>query len=172
MTRTAPNPVANWLSPLQTRWEQLAARERNMLLATLAIVLIALLWQLVLAPSIKTLRTAPAQAQLLDAQLQRMQSMQTQARALQAQASLGHDDAVRALNLATKQTLGTTAQISFQGERANVTLQAAGADALAQWLAQARLNARSTPVEARLSRIATPAGVTWSGVLVMGLPAR
>jgi len=79
---------------------------------------------------------------------------------------------LRALNQATKQTLGSTAQVSAVAERANVTLQAARADALAQWLAQARVNARSTPLEARLTRTATPAGVTWSGTLVMTLPQR
>ena len=172
MTRTPANAVASSLGPLQARWAQLAPRERNMLLAALAVVLLALLWQLLLAPSIKTLRTAPAQALVLDTQLQRMQSLQAQARALQQQSPLGFDEAVRALNLATRQTLGSSAQVSVSGERANVTLQAASADALAQWLAQVRLNARSTPVEARLTRVATPAGVTWSGVLVMGLPAR
>ena len=172
MTRTAANPAATWLEPLQARWQQLASRERNLMLGAFALVLAALLWQLVLAPSIKTLRTAPAQSQALDGQLQRMQSLQAQAKALQQQASLSHDEAVRALNLATRQTLGNSAQISIQGDRATVTLQATGADALAQWLAQARLNARSTPMEARLSRLATPAGVTWSGVLVMGLPTR
>jgi general secretion pathway protein M len=157
---------------LQARWAQLASREKSMLLAALAVVLIAVLWQLLLEPSLKTLRTAPAQAQALDTQLQRMQSLQAQAKALQQQAPLGFEEAVRALNLATKQTLGTSAQVSVSGERANVTLQATSADALAQWLAQVRLNARATPVEARLTRIATPAGVTWSGVLVMGLPTR
>jgi general secretion pathway protein M len=172
MTRTPANAVASSLGPLQARWAQLAPRERNMLLTAMAVVLFALLWQLLLAPSIKTLRTAPAQALVLDTQLQRMQSLQAQARALQQQSPLGFDEAVRALNLATRQTLGSSAQVSVSGERANVTLQAASADALAQWLAQVRLNARSTPVEARLTRVATPAGVTWSGVLVMGLPAR
>jgi general secretion pathway protein M len=157
---------------LQARWAQLASREKSMLLAALAVVLIAVLWQLLLEPSLKTLRTAPAQAQALDTQLQRMQSLQAQAKALQQQAPLGFEEAVRALNLATKQTLGTSAQVSVSGERANVTLLATSADALAQWLAQVRLNARATPVEARLTRIATPAGVTWSGVLVMGLPTR
>jgi general secretion pathway protein M len=157
---------------LQARWAQLASREKSMLLAALAVVLIAVLWQLLLEPSLKTLRTAPAQAQALDTQLQRMQSLQAQAKALQQQAPLGFEEAVRALNLATKQTLGTSAQVSVSGERANVTLQATSADALAQWLAKVRLNARATPVEARLTRIATPAGVTWSGVLVMGLPTR
>jgi general secretion pathway protein M len=164
--------AASRLGPLQARWSQLASRERNMLLAGATVVLIALLWQLVLAPSLRTLRTAPAQAQVLDTQLQRMQLLQTQARALQQQAPLGYDDAVRALNMATQQTLGATAQISINGERAQVTLKAASADALAQWLAQARLNARATPVEARLTRMATPGAVTWSGVLVMGLPTR
>lgn len=160
------------LNALQARWVQLAPRERNLLTLAASVILVALLWQLLLAPSLRTLRTAAAQAQALDAQLQHMQSMQTQAKALQQQAPLSYADAVRALNLATKQTLGASAQISVNAERATVTLQATSADALAQWLAQARLNARATPLEARLNRFATPTGVTWSGVLVMGLPQR
>ena len=166
------SPVQSFLGPLHGRWAQLARRERLMLLAAAVVVSCFLLWQLLLAPSLQTLRTASEQAQALDTQLQQMQSLQAQAKALQQQAPLGFDDAVRALNQSTKQTLGTTAQVSVSGDRANVTLQATSADALAQWLAQVRLNARATPVEARLTRIATPAGVTWSGVLVMGLPTR
>lgn len=160
------------MNALQARWAQLAPRERRLLGLALAVILAALLWQLLLAPALRTLRTAGAQAQALDAQLQHMQMLQTQAKALQQQAPLSYDDALRALNQATTQTLGTSAQISVSAERATVTLQAASADALAQWLAQARLNARATPLEARLNRIATPSGVTWSGVLVMGLPQR
>ena len=154
------------------RWNQLAPREKSLLGAALAVVALTLVWQLVLAPSLRTLRAATAQGLALDAQLQHMQSLQAQAKALQKQAPLAYDDALRALNQATKQTLGSTAQVSAVAERANVTLQAARADALAQWLAQARVNARSTPLEARLTRTATPAGVTWSGTLVMTLPQR
>ena len=157
---------------LPARWNQLAPREKSLLGGALAVIALALVWQLMLSPSLRTLRTAPAHGLALDAQLQHMQSLQAQAKALQKQAPLAYDDAVRALNLATKQTLGSTAQISVVAERANVTLQAARADALAQWLAQARVNARSTPLEARLTRMATPAGVTWSGTLVMTLPQR
>ena len=157
---------------LPARWTQLAPREKSLLGAALALIALALLWQLMLVPSLHTLRTATAQGLALDAQLQHMQSLQMQARALQKQAPLTYDDAVRALNLSTKQTLGNTAQVSVVAERANVTLQAARADALAQWLAQARVNARSTPLEAHLTRLATPAGVTWSGRLVMTLPQR
>jgi general secretion pathway protein M len=157
---------------LQDRWNLLAPRERNLLSAAGAVVLAALLWTLLLAPALRVLRTAPGQAVALDAQLQRMQTLQAQAKTLQQQAPLGYEDALRALQQATKQTLGTTAQVSVNGERATVTLQAAGADALAQWLAQARVNARSVPLEAKINRISTPAGTTWSGVLVMSLPAR
>lgn len=172
MMRATGNPDSTRLGSLQARWKQLASRERSMLLIATTVVLASLLWQLLLAPSLHTLRTASAQAQALDTQLQHMQSLQAQAKALRQQEPLGYDDAVRALSLATKQTLGASTQISLSGERANVMLQATSADALAQWLTQVRLNARSTPVEARLNRIATPAGVTWSGVLVMGLPPR
>jgi general secretion pathway protein M len=172
MMQSPVNPIASRLAPLHARWTQLASRERAMLLTAFAVVVSFLLWQGLLAPAFQTLRTASAQAQALDTQLQYMQSLQAQAKALQQQPPLSYEDAVRALNQATKQGLGATAQISVNGERANVTLQATSADALAQWLAQVRLNARSVPVEARLTRIATPAGVAWSGVLVMGLPPR
>ena len=163
---------ASLLAPLQARWRQLATREKTFLVAAVALVLLTLLWKLVLAPSLQTLRTATAQATALDAELQHMQSLQAQANALQKQAPLGYDEALRALNLATKQTLAGAAQVNVVADRANVTLQAASADALAQWLTQARLNARSVPVEARLTRGTTPAGATWTGTLVMSLPAR
>jgi general secretion pathway protein M len=168
------------LAPLQARWAQLAAREKNLLKLAATLVLMAVLWLLVGAPTVATLRTAETQARALDAQLEQMRALQSQAQSLQKQPPLGFDEAVRALNLATKQVLDATAQVNVAGERASVTLQGASADALAQWLAQARLNARSVPVEARLVRgTATPAstaanatGVTWSGVLVMSLPQR
>jgi general secretion pathway protein M len=157
---------------LQARWRQLAAREKTFLASVLALIVLALLWQLVLAPSLKTLRTSDTQANALNAQLQHMLSLQNQASALQRQAPLSFDDALRALNLATKQTLATTAQVNVVADRANVTLQAVSAEALAQWIAQVRLNARSVPIEARLTRGTTPAGATWTGSLVMSLPQR
>jgi general secretion pathway protein M len=64
--------------------------------------------------------------------------------------------------------LGNTAQLVQVGERATVTFKGASADAVAQWLAQVRLNARSIPSEARLVRSA--AG-TWDGTLALNLGA-
>jgi general secretion pathway protein M len=132
-----------------------------------------LLWQLLLAPALLTLRSAATQGQALDVQLQQMLTLQAQAKALQKQAPLDYADALRALQQATKQTLGATAQMSVTADRATVTLQGSAADAVAQWLAQARLNARSVPLEARLTRQpSATTGVTWTGVFVMSLPQR
>jgi general secretion pathway protein M len=104
--------------------------------------------------------------------MQAMQAMQIQAQAVQKQPPLGFDEAVRALTAATKQTLGNGAQLVLAGERASITVREASPDALAQWLAQARLNARSALVEARLVRASSASGTVWNGVLVMSLPAR
>ena len=159
------------LSP-QARWAALGARERRGLLLAFALVACALLWQFFIAPTLVTLRTADAQARALDTQLQHMLALQKQAKALQTQPALGFDDALRALTQATQLTLGNTAGISVTADRAKVTLKGASADNLARWLSQARLNARSLPIDARLTSTVTPTGTVWSGVLIMGLPAR
>ncbi len=172
--------------PLQARWDALAGREQLLLSLATALVVLAVLWWLALAPALATLRAADAQHRLLDAQLQQMRSLQAQATSLQAQPRLAGDDAQRTLDALLKQKLGATAQMSVIGDRASVTLKGASADALAQWLTQARINARAVPTEVRLVRGSVPsagagsgagAGVSgvnavWDGTLVLNLPAR
>ena len=160
------------LELLRARWARLPGREKNLFRLVALLLLAFVLWQFSLAPGLNSLRTADIQGKALDAQLQQMRAMQIQAQAIEKQPALGFDEAVRALGAATKQTLGTTAQLAMAGDRASVTLKEASPDALAQWLVQARVNARSFLIEARLVRGATAAGTVWSGVLVMGLPAR
>ena len=145
----------------------------------IAVVGVAALWWLGLAPALGSLRNAEARHQLVDAQLQQVQALQAQAKTLQAQPKLAYDDALRALESSVKQGLGPTARLQVAGERATVTLKGVSADALAQWLTQARVNARAAPTEARLVRNAAvsgptpPAGAaTWDGSVVMTLPAR
>ena len=157
---------------LRARWAGLPGREKNLFRLAALVLVAVVLWHFSLAPGLATLRTADAQARTLDAQMQQMQAMQAQAQAIEKQPALSFDEAMRALATATKQTLGTTAQLTTAGDRASITLKDASPDALAQWLAQARVNARSHLVEARLVRGAAPTGPVWSGVLVMGLPAR
>lgn len=153
---------------LQARWRALARREQQLVLAALALLLVAGLWWLALAPALATLRSAESQQRLLDAQLQQMQRLQAQASTLQAQPRLAVADARRLLEASVQQQFGATAQLALVGERVTLTLKGATADALAQWLAQVRLNVRLLPDEARLQRSA--AG-HWDGTLVLLLSA-
>ncbi len=164
--------LATLLQPLRAPWARIAPREKALIRLAGGLLLAALLWLLVLAPALTTLRSADAQARALDAQLQRMQALQAQAALIQKQTPLGFDEALRALTNATKQSLGATAQLNVTGDRASITLKGTPADALAEWLTQARINARSVPLEARLVRATAPGPATWSGVLIMGLPQR
>lgn len=179
MTRTG-NPTAS--PALRARWQALAPREQNLVLVAGSVVAFALLWWLALSPALATLRTAPARHAELDRQLQHMQALQAEAQQLQAAAPRGiaGGDPAAALRASVTQGLGASAQFNLVGDRATVTLKAAPADALAAWLAQARSNARATPVEARLVRSTSAAGTAaqsgtapmprWDGSLVLALP--
>ena len=98
-----------------------------------------------------------------------MRSLQAQAQALQSQPKQRGEEALRMLELSVRERLGTSARLVVAGDRATITLSGAPPDALAQWLTQARVNARALPGEARISRNA--AGL-WDGTLVLTLPAR
>ena len=132
---------------LQARWRAASKREQRWLLAA-----------------------------ALGAQLQQMQSLQAQAKALQGQPRIAPDEARRQLE-ASLNLLGTGARLTVTGERVTLTLKGASPDALAQWLAQVRLTAHVVPSEARLTRGAAAAGAavgaapTWDGTLVLTLSA-
>ena len=153
-----------WIEALQARWQawwpELAPREQRMVVIAGALVALALVWWVALAPALRTLATAPAAHAELDAQLQQMAALQIQAKALQSQPRANREDALRALETSVRQGLGPNAQIQVAGAGAGegvlVTLRATPADGLAQWLAQARGNARAVPREVHLVR--TPAG--------------
>lgn len=156
---------------VQARWSRLAPREKTGALLALALVSLALLWWVLLAPALHIWRGAEAEARSLDTQLQKMRNLQAQAQTLQSQPKLGPDDTLRMLDASVKQQLGTAAQLNVSGERATVTLKGASAEALAQWLTQTRINAHLLPAEARLTRSAS-AKASWDGTIVLALPPR
>lgn len=150
---------------LAARWQGVSGRERQLVLAALALLLMALVWWVGVAPALATLRSAQTQRQLLEAQLQQMQGLQAQAKALQAQPRITFEEARRLLEASVK-PFGASAQLLLVGERATLTLRGASADAVAQWLAQVRLNVRAVPSDARLVRNASGA---WDGTLTLNL---
>lgn len=178
---------------LRARWQALAPREKALVRGAAALVALALLWWIAIAPALDTLRTAPAAHQRLDAQLQQMRQLQAQEQQLQAQPRTGRDEAQRALQASVQQRLGAAAQLGMAGERATLTLKGVPAQALAPWLAEARANARSVPAEAHVTRTPAgpppapngalpppgspgapagpdPLGARWSGTVVLDLP--
>lgn len=156
-------------SELRARWDALAPREKMLGAAAVALVGATLIWLLAIGPALGTLRNAEDQRRTLDAQLQRMRTLQSQAQALQAQPKQNPEQAARLLEQSVTQRLGTSARAAVAGDRVTVTLAGTPPDALAQWLAQARANARALPSEARLTR--NPSGL-WDGSLVLTLPPR
>jgi general secretion pathway protein M len=154
---------------LRAHWAALAPREQALAGAAAMLVALALVWWVALAPAVATLRSADAQRRSLDTQLQAMQRLQAQARAMQSQPRQAPDEAMRQLEAAIHQHLGTSARYSIAGDRVTVTLGNTPASALAQWLSQVRTDARAIPGEARLTRNATGG---WDGTLVVNLPSR
>lgn len=179
----------NFSEPLKARWAALEARERRLVIAAATLVALALLWWIALAPALRTLSAAPAEHAQLDAQLQQMATLQNRAKALQSQPRLNRDDALRALEASVRDGLGAgNAQLMTSGGdgAATVSLRAAPAPSVAQWLAQARGNAHAVPREVHLTRAPTaapassaapgkdaskPPVVRWDGTVVMALPA-
>ena len=160
------------LSPLLQRWAAVSSRERRLIAGAAIVLGLALVWWLLLAPPLRTLKNWQTEQRQLNVQWQKMQDLKAEAAALQALPKISRDDALRALDAAVKQHLGASAQLSVMGDSATVTLRSVPANALAEWLPQVRINARAIPGEVRLQRSNTnPAGqAAWSGSIVLRLP--
>jgi general secretion pathway protein M len=163
--------VTQQLQALQIRWNSLADREKYGLYLVVGVIGVAVLWWVLLAPALQTLRFADTEHRRLDGQLRQMQRLQAQAQTLQTQPKTSRDDALRALDVSVKQRLGANGQLNVSGDQATLTLKGVPAESLVQWWTQARINARVTLKEARLTRnTTTTAQAAWDGTLILGLP--
>lgn len=158
--------------PTLAQWQQLAPRERWMLLGMAGAVGGLLLWFLLLAPAVKTLRTGSQQLLTLEQQLTQVRSQAKQIQALAAADTLDFDAAYRALSRSTADLL-PEAQLRLQDGEVTVQLQAVNAHHLAAWLQAVRHNAKAVPQSAQLQVVSGGAsGHSWSGELVLRLPPK
>ena len=169
------NALKTALAPLQQRWNALAQREQNLVLMAGSIVLLALIWWIAIAPALHSLRTAPARQAAAESQLQTMLQMQAQAELLRQQPQGNSADASTQLEQSLKTELGSSAQLQWLGNRAQVSLSNAAAPALARWLAQVRDNSHASVAEMKLNRnpgesVDGAAVTRWSGNLLLDLP--
>ena len=149
-------------------WSARAERERLALGAAAAIVLAWLLWALALAPAWRTLKSAPAELEALEAQAQQMQALAAEAGQLRAAPPIGAEQARAALAAAAAR-LGEQAVLTLQGERAVLNARNLGGDQLGAWLTEARLSARARAVDGQLTR--NPQG-GYDGNLVVAFGAK
>ncbi|WP_422012513.1 type II secretion system protein GspM [Roseateles sp.] len=149
------------------QWQALGERERLVLATVAALLGLLLAWSLLLAPALRTLKTAPAELEQLELQLQQMQAQAQEARTLRAAPAVPPAQAQAALT-ASVEHLGPVARINLAGDRAVVTLNGIAPEALQSWLGEVRSAARARPVEAQLTR--GPKGYAGTLVLSLGAP--
>lgn len=165
VTVSAGDAIDNWTAPLRARWRALGDRERRGLAIAAWVLGLFLLWALAIAPAWRSVSSAPAQLDKLDAQLQQMQRQAHESRELRAVPPLGAAQAGAALRAATEE-LGAAGRLQLSGDRATITLTNANGSQLRDWLGEARSAARARPLEANLTR--GPQG--YSGSIVVALP--
>jgi len=151
-------------SQVQARWQALGERERLALLAVATLLGLLLAWSVLIAPALRTLKTAPGELEQLELQLQQMQAQAQEARTLRAAPAVPPAQAQAALK-ASVDHLGAVARMNLAGDRAIVTLNGIAPAALQAWLGEVRAAARARPVEAQLTR--GPKG--YSGTIVLSL---
>lgn len=159
--------INNWQtlrSQLQTRWAAMADREQVALQFAGWTLALLLLWLIAIQPGLRTLRQAPAQLEALELQLQEMQALAAEARAMRATPPVPVALAAQALQAASTH-LGAGAKLSVNGDRAVLSVNSIGAEPLQAWLSEARSAARARPLEAKLQR--GPNGYTGTIVLVL-----
>ncbi len=150
-------------------WRKLLPRERWAVGLGLGVVAAAAFWWLLLAKPLTWLRQVPAMQATADAQLARMQSLAAQAQSIQSAPTISLSDALRALESTAKERLGATAELRVVGDRATLTLKSVSPQALGEFLAAARTQARALPNEASLKRVVPigGGGLAWEGSIVL-----
>jgi general secretion pathway protein M len=167
---------STWQAQALILWQQRSARERLLLSAGAALMALILVWRVGLAPALRTWQEAPIKQAQLDKQTQHMQELQIQSQRLQQAQAISRNDAMQWLETHLSE-LGPNAKLSLQGEHMSLSLQAAPADHLANWLALAREQAHVRPAQAQLQQAGTPPAATsadntvvWNGNLLLRLP--
>jgi general secretion pathway protein M len=160
------------LTKCRALWAPLAPSTQRQVAGASLVVLLLAVWLIGIQPALRTLASSAPEQQRLDAQLSQMQALAAQVSELKSKPQVTAQQASNALGLLVKSRLGATATVELQGEQAHVSFKAVSGETLAQFLAQARANAASTPLQTHLTQASPSAGpVLWSGSLALRLPA-
>ena len=159
-------------SEWRSRFKALPDKDRQRLKYLALGLFLSLLWFWNMAPALKTYQEAPLQLAQLELQSQNLKSLQTQALALQKAPRMNVQNASAVLQQTATEILGSSAKLTLESGRATVNLTPTSADALAQFLASARVKAYALPVEAKLQKTNTADQELWRGTLILSLPTQ
>jgi general secretion pathway protein M len=153
------------LAAWRERWDRLAARERQLTLAAVAVVAVFVVVTLGIRPAWRILKEAPPQLDALDNELQTMQRLAGEVRELRTTPTIGMAQSALALKAATDR-IGERARLTVQGDRAVLTLDGVSGTALRSWLLEVRTGARARAIGAQLTR--GPQGFTGTVTVALG----
>lgn len=149
------------LQSLRVRWNALSPRERRLVSAAMALVLVWAFWSVAIRPAWSVLRSAPAQQAQAQALLDHVQSLAAQSQGLRAAAGAmgatqeaprtmesGVDDSTRARLVAA---LGDSARLEAQGRFVTIQFEGVSGEQLRQALQMLRSRLRAQLVEAELA---------------------
>jgi general secretion pathway protein M len=152
------------------RWQAFSPRDQRVLSVLAGFIGLLVFISLAVSPALNTLGESDQRRSQIAQQPAHMLALQAQAQALQTRTVLSRDEALRQLQSITP---NKHMQLQAQGTRVSVQLKAMPAADLALWLAQARQQAQTLPIEAHLTRHGGSASATaWDGNLVLNLPNR
>lgn len=161
---TLPPAMAALRTQGLAKWKGMAPREQVAAGVGIAVLVLFVVWMLLVAPALRTLREAPARLDKLEVQLQQMQRLAAEAKTLRGAPEVSVAQAVEPLKMATERLGGAT--INIQGDRATLTVTGVSGDALRDWLGEARTAAHARPVEVTLNR--NPQGYAGTVVVTFG----
>jgi general secretion pathway protein M len=159
-----PPSFARVRTQAKALWKTMAPRERWALGTGFAVLGVYLVWSTLIGPAWRTVHEAPVTLDRLEIDLQHMQRLAAEAKTLRDSPTVPSTQAIEPLKTATER-LGDKASIAFHGDRATLTLKGVYADALRDWLGEARSAARARAIDVQLAR--TPQGYT--GIVVVSL---
>ena len=163
---TLPPALASARTQAVALWRGMAPRERLAAGVGIAVLVLFIAWLIFVGPAWRTAREAPAELDRIEAQLQQMQRLAGEAKTLRDAPVVNPAQAVTSLKTATER-LGDKGAITFQGDRATLTLTGVTGEALRDWLSEARSAARARAVDVQLTR--NPQG--YAGIVVVTLGA-
>ena len=160
------------MTPWRRLFQALPDKDRQRLQYLTVAVLCILLWFWNISPALQIHQQAPLQLAKLEQQSETLKAQQLQAMALQKAPRINAQDASAVLPQIMASTLGSGAKLNLDATRVTVTMSSVSAEALAQFLEEARTQAHALPTEVHLQKIKAGTQDVWRGTLMLNLPSQ